>query len=123
MDEAGRDTGKQALFSAIEELIATATPDRREALRTTIEAYARDFPEDFLWAVGTTAPALLHRLLKAIASGCRPADLLPPAERHASPLPAAGARVHPGRAREIAASVRPAAPSQVRSVYGLPELW
>jgi len=38
-------------------------------------------------------------------------------------LPAASARVHPGRAHEIANSVHPAAPSQVRSVYGLPELW
>jgi len=35
MDGAGQDTGKQSLFCAIEELIATATPDRREALRTT----------------------------------------------------------------------------------------
>jgi hypothetical protein len=123
MDGAGQDTGKQALFCAIEELIATATPDRREALRATIEAYAKDFPEDFLWAVGATAPALLHRLLAAIAAGCHPADLLPPAAQPIGRSPAASARVHPARAQDTANSVHPGAPAQVRSVYGLPELW
>ena len=72
MDGADQNTGKHELFRAIIELIVTANPDRREALGTTIEAYARDFPEDFHWGVGASAPALLHHLLSAIEAGCRP---------------------------------------------------
>jgi hypothetical protein len=123
MDGADQNTGKHELFRAIIELIVTSNPDRREALGTTIKAYARDFPEDFHWAVGSTAPALLHHLLSAIEAGCRPPDLPPQAVQLVDRMPAANVRGQRDLQQGIGCTVRPAAPSQVRSVYGLPELW
>jgi hypothetical protein len=123
MSGADQHTEKHELFCAIEDLIATADPDEREALGTAIEAYARDFPEDFYWAVGGAAPTLLHQLISAIGAGCRFSRSLLQAVRLVDRKPAANALVQRDRLRDIAPAVRTTAPSQVRSVYGLPELW
>jgi len=60
------------LLDAIDAVIKAADPAKREALARTIDAYAEDFPEDLFWATGSQAPMLLHHLLNAIDSACRP---------------------------------------------------
>ncbi len=54
------------LLDATETVIVAADPAKREALATTIDAYAHDFPEDFHWAIGPQAPSFLYHLLTTI---------------------------------------------------------
>jgi len=72
MTEKDNYTGMYDLLDAIEEVIKGADPAKREALAQTIDAYADDFPEDFFWAVGGQAPALLHHLMMIIDTASRP---------------------------------------------------
>jgi hypothetical protein len=60
------------LLDAIEATLAAADPVKRDALAKTIDAYAEDYPEEFWWATGAQAPALLHHLLRTIDAACRP---------------------------------------------------
>ena len=64
--------GVYELLDAIEAVIQAADPAKREILAKTIDAYAEDFPDDFYWAVGPQAPALLNSLLQMIDAACRP---------------------------------------------------
>jgi hypothetical protein len=41
-------------------------PAKRELLAETMVAWIRSFPEDYLWATGPQAPALLYRLMAEI---------------------------------------------------------
>jgi hypothetical protein len=52
-----------------EAAIRAADPASREALARTINAYEKDFPDDFHWAL--SAPILFH-LLNTIDVACRP---------------------------------------------------
>src|SRR3954451_13770167 len=63
--------GVYELLDAIEGVIQAADPTKREILAKTIDAYAEDFPDDFYWAVGPQAPALLNSLLQMIDAACR----------------------------------------------------
>jgi hypothetical protein len=65
-------TGMYELLDAIEGVIKAADPAKREAHARTIDAWANDFPEDFLWAVGPQAPTLLNHILSTIDLACRP---------------------------------------------------
>jgi hypothetical protein len=47
-------------------VITAADPAKREALASTIDAYAEDFPDDFHWAIGPQAPSFLANLLMCI---------------------------------------------------------
>lgn len=71
---AGSDepTGMYDLIDALEAVIAAADPAKREALATTIDAYAEDFPDEFYWAIGAQAPTLLYHLVTTIDAACRP---------------------------------------------------
>jgi hypothetical protein len=71
MSDERKVTGMYEVFDAIEATIATADPVKREALAKTIDAYARDFPHEFLWAIGPQAPMLLHQVLTTIDVACR----------------------------------------------------
>jgi len=64
--------GVYELLDAIEAVIQAADPVKREILAKTIDTYAEDFPDDFYWAVGPQAPALLNSLLQMIDAACRP---------------------------------------------------
>ena len=59
-------TGMYELLDAIEGVIKAADPAKREAHARTIDAWANDFPEDFLWAVGPQAPTLLNHILSTM---------------------------------------------------------
>jgi hypothetical protein len=65
-------TGMYELFDAIETIISASDAAKREELARTIDAYARDFPGEFSWAIGPQAPVLLHRVLTSIDLACRP---------------------------------------------------
>jgi hypothetical protein len=65
-------TGMYELFDAIETIISASDSAKREELARTIDAYARDFPDEFFWAIGPQAPVLLHRVLTSIDLACRP---------------------------------------------------
>src|SRR5271163_3042575 len=58
------------LLAALEAVVKAAEPSKREALAQTIDAYCKDFPDDFFWAVGPQAPTFLSRLLQTIDSAC-----------------------------------------------------
>jgi len=64
--------GEWELFDAVEAVISSSDPAKREALARTIDAYAEQFPEEFYWAVGPQAPMLLFHLLSTIDAACRP---------------------------------------------------
>jgi len=65
-------TGMYELFQAIDAAISASDPLKRETLARTIDAYARDFPDEFCWAIGPQAPTLLHQVLTTIDMACRP---------------------------------------------------
>ena len=93
-------TGMYELLDAIEGVIKAADPAKREAHARTIDAWANDFPEDFLWAVGPQAPTLLNHILSTIESGVPPRGAIEAAWRYPAGGPQAGgrrlARVTPG---------------------------
>lgn len=64
-------TGMYELLDALEGVIKTSDPAKREELTKTIDAYHNDFPEDFRWAIGAQSPTLLSHLLLAIDWACR----------------------------------------------------
>jgi len=64
-------TGMYELLDALEGVIKTSDPAKREELTKTIDAYHNDFPEDFRWAIGAQSPTLLSNLLLAIDWACR----------------------------------------------------
>jgi hypothetical protein len=62
-------TGMYELLDAIEETIRTSP--KREALAEILDAYHRDFPEEFHWAIGAQSPSLLFHLFGSIGVACR----------------------------------------------------
>ena len=64
-------TGMYEVLDAIEACIKACDPDKRKQLAETLDAYSEDFPDDFFWAVGPQAPALLHHLLQTVDVACR----------------------------------------------------
>jgi hypothetical protein len=58
------------LLAALEAVVKAAESSKREALAQTIDAYCKDFSDDFFWAVGPRAPTFLSRLLQTIDSAC-----------------------------------------------------
>jgi hypothetical protein len=65
-------TGMYELLDAVEAVIASADPAKRETLAKTIDAYCKDFPDEFFWATGAQSPALLYQLMMVIDSATRP---------------------------------------------------
>jgi hypothetical protein len=65
-------TGMYELLDAVEAVIASADPAKRETLAKTVDAYCEDFPEEFFWATSAQSPALLYQLMIAIDSSSRP---------------------------------------------------
>jgi hypothetical protein len=53
-------------LDAVEDVIKSAPPEKRAALAQTINAYAKDFPEEFFWATGPQAPNMLHMLMVTV---------------------------------------------------------
>ena len=70
--DAHEPTGMYELLDAIEAVVKAADPVKREALAQIIDAYADDFPDEFFWATGAQAPALLNHMLSTIDAACRP---------------------------------------------------
>ena len=64
-------TGMYEVLDAIEACIKACDPDKRKQLAETLDAYSEDFPDDFFWAVGPQAPALLHHLLQTVDAASR----------------------------------------------------
>jgi hypothetical protein len=62
------------LIDAVVKAVTTCDPATREVLAGTIAAYKRDFPQDFYWATGPQAPAILRDLMMEIfvAACCVP---------------------------------------------------
>jgi hypothetical protein len=73
------------LTDALANAIRAADPAAREALKRVLDGYARDFPEEVSWAIGASAPVLLHCLLCATGAAC---DLDLSARRRPPILPA-----------------------------------
>ena len=65
-------TDMYEFLDALTDVITSSDPAKRELLAEMIDGYANDFPDDFFWAIGAQAPALLHDLMIAIDSSCRP---------------------------------------------------
>jgi len=64
-------TGIFEFLDALEVTIKTGDSANRKALAKTMDAYHEDFPDDFHWAIGPQAPALLHMLMTIIDAACR----------------------------------------------------
>jgi hypothetical protein len=60
------------LADAVDAAIKAADPATREALARTVDAYHKQNPEDFHWALSGQAPILLHQLMWMINCACRP---------------------------------------------------
>jgi hypothetical protein len=58
------------LCAAIENCLRTADPARRKAVAKAFDGYARSFPQNYEWAIGGQAPALLHFLMGSIEMTC-----------------------------------------------------
>ena len=54
------------LLEALEEAIKSADPSKRKKLGETLDAYSKDCPDDFFWAISAQSPSLLHNLMTAI---------------------------------------------------------
>src|SRR5262245_59998299 len=66
-------TGMYELLEAVEAVVRASDPAKRAALADTIEAYATGgLSDEFHWATGPQSPVLLHHLMNAIDSACRP---------------------------------------------------
>jgi hypothetical protein len=65
-------TDMYEFLDALAAAVAAAEPSKREALAQAIDAYCKDFPSDFFWAIGPRAPTFLSRLLQTIDSACHP---------------------------------------------------
>jgi hypothetical protein len=65
-------TGMYELLDAIEAVIGSSDPQKRETLANTIDAFSEDFSEDFFWAIGPQSPSLLYHLMMSIDSATRP---------------------------------------------------
>jgi hypothetical protein len=72
-------TGIYEILDALEAIIKATDPQKRNHLAETIDAYAEDFPDEYYWALGGQAPAMLHMLLMAIDAACR--ESKPPPRR------------------------------------------
>jgi hypothetical protein len=77
MPEKCNHTGMYELLEAIEAVVESAQPSKRDALKRTINDYMEDFPDEYFWAIGPQSPTLLHHIMYAIepASGATPAAL------------------------------------------------
>ena len=64
--------GMYELLDAIEAVITSSDPQKRETLAKTIDAYSEDFQEDFFWSIGPQSPSLLYHLMMSIDSATRP---------------------------------------------------
>jgi hypothetical protein len=62
--------GMYELLDAVEAVVRAADPATRKSLAQTIDAYTDDFPDEFYWAVGPQAPALLNHMLSTIDAAC-----------------------------------------------------
>ena len=65
-------TGMYDVLEALEAVIASSDPERREQLAAAIDGYMNSCPEDFFWSVGAQAPSLLYHLVTSIDMSCRP---------------------------------------------------
>ena len=72
-------TGMYELLEAIEAVVKSSDPKKREILARTIDAYREDCPDEFLWATGAQSPLLLHHLFMSIDASCRPEEESRPA--------------------------------------------
>lgn len=70
MAETEEPTDMYHFLEAIEAVIKVADPAQREALAKTMDAYQEDCREDFYWAIGGQAPALLQNLMRTIDKAC-----------------------------------------------------
>ena len=60
------------LVQALEAVISSADPTKREVLAQKLNAYSEHFPEDYFWAFGAQAPTMLHYLMWSIDGASRP---------------------------------------------------
>ncbi|MBN8978902.1 MAG: hypothetical protein J0I08_20740 [Rhizobiales bacterium] len=60
------------VLDALEAVIASSDPKKREALAAAIDGYAESFPEDFHWSISAQSPSLLNHLVMVIDWSCRP---------------------------------------------------
>jgi len=59
--------GHYEMIDALEAAIKASTPEKRAALRDTIDAWSSGpMADDFFWATSPRAPALLHTLMIAV---------------------------------------------------------
>ena len=65
-------TGMYELLDALTETLRAADSNKRELLAKTMDAYHDDFPDEFHWAIGAQAPALLYNLMMSIDLACQP---------------------------------------------------
>ncbi len=66
-------TTSDKLLDAVQAVINAASPEKREALAQTIDAYIDEFPDDLFWAGSAHATVLLNHIMNKIDSACRAA--------------------------------------------------
>ena len=64
--------GMYEMLDALEAVIQASDPAKRERPARTIDHYREDFPDEFRWASGVSAPLLLANVMMAIDASCRP---------------------------------------------------
>ena len=59
-------TGMYEVLDTVEAIVNASEPALKAALIRVFNAYSRDFPDEYFWATGPQAPALLHNLMFAL---------------------------------------------------------
>jgi hypothetical protein len=60
------------VLEALEQVVKAADPAKRAVLAKAMDGFHDWFPEEFHWASGPQAPALLYHLMMSIDCSCRP---------------------------------------------------
>ena len=79
-DDTGEPTDMFDVLDALEAAIRSSDPAKRAALAETIDAYAKDEPDEYFWATGAQAPTLLNRLMTVIELASSSGDGKPPVD-------------------------------------------
>ena len=58
--------GMYELLDTVQVLVHASEPALKTALNSVFDAYSRHFPDEYFWAIGPQAPALLHNLMFAL---------------------------------------------------------
>jgi len=70
-------------FNALRDVIIASDPAKLEALHNTIHDWSEHDPDNYFWAIGPQAPAILFQVMMEIVTACDPDATSKPAQTDA----------------------------------------